>query len=331
MNAQFELHTPVPPDGVHLYDLHPAVGDIAADVRAGLARTPKQLPSKYFYDARGSALFEEICAQPEYTLTRNELRILRDRAGEIAEALGPRVRLVEYGSGAGVKTRLLLDALEDPVAYLPIEISREALLASVRELALRYPEVEMLPVCADFTRPLVLPRPRREFARTAIFFPGSTLGNFEHRDACRLLAQMRAEMGRDGAAIVGIDLVKERSLIEAAYNDAAGVTAQFTLNLLARINRELDADFDLSRFRHRAVYNPMAMRVETHIVSLAGQDVTVDGRRVHFAEGEPVLVEYSCKYTPDRFAALARRAGLEVARLWTDASAHFAIALLQRA
>ncbi|MBS7457405.1 L-histidine N(alpha)-methyltransferase [Coralloluteibacterium stylophorae] len=330
MNAQLDPNSLTAP-AVALHDLHPATDDIAADVRSGLSRRPKHLPSKYFYDARGSELFESICVQPEYYLTRTELRILRDRAGEIAQALGPRVRLVEYGSGAGIKTRLMLEALEDPVAYLPVEISRSALLESVAELAERYPGVEMLPVCADFTRPLTLPRVRREPARTAIFFPGSTLGNFDHRDACRLLAQMRAEMGRDGAAIVGIDLVKDRAELEAAYNDAAGVTAEFTLNLLARINRELGADFDLSKFRHRALYNPMAMRIETHIVSLQDQTVTVGDQRVHFAIGEPMLVEYSCKYTPDRFAALARRAGLAVSRLWTDADARFGIALLERA
>ncbi len=313
-----------------LHDLHPPQDDFAGDVRAGLARSPKRLPSKYFYDARGSALFERICAQPEYYLTRTELKILRARMGEIAEAVGPRVRLVEYGSGSGLKTRLLLEGLADPVAYVPVEISRDALLASVGALAERFGSIEMLPVCADFTQPLTLPRAARAPARTVLFFPGSTLGNFEAHEATRLLKLMHAEMGEGGAALIGLDLVKSRDEIEAAYNDAAGVTAAFTLNLLARINRELGADFDLAGFRHRAHYNPMAERIETHLVSRAEQRVQVLGEVVRFTRDEAMLVEYSCKYTPDGFAKLAARAGLGVARLWTDANARFAIALLAR-
>lgn len=315
---------------IRLHDLHPPQADFAGDVRAGLARRPKRLPSKYFYDARGSALFEQICMQPEYYLTRTELKILRARIEEITLALGPRVRLVEYGSGSGVKTRLLLEHLDEPVAYLPIELSREALLASVRALAERFARVQMLPVCADFTQPLTLPRATRAPARTVLFFPGSTLGNFEAREAVRLLAQMRAEMGANGAALVGLDLVKDHAELEAAYNDAAGVTAEFTLNLLSRINRELGADFDLAAFRHRAHYNPMAERIEAHLVSAREQRVSVLGECVRFAKDEAMLVEYSCKYTPDGFAKLAARAGLEVVRLWTDANARFAVALLER-
>lgn len=313
-----------------LHDHTPTSAEFAADVHAGLSRTPKRLPSKYFYDARGSALFERICEQPEYYLTRTELAILDAHLPDIAAALGPRVRLVEYGSGAGIKTRRLLDALDDPVAYVPVEISREPLLASVAELAVTFPRIEMLPVCADFTRPLALPTPRRAPARTVVFFPGSTLGNFDHESAVELLRQMRRTIGEGGAALVGIDLKKDRATLEAAYNDAAGVTAEFTLNLLARINRELDGDFDPARFGHRARYNPLAGRIETHIVSRADQSVRVDGRNYRFGRDEAMLVEYSCKYSLPDLAKLAGQAGLRVARHWSDADARFAIVLLER-
>lgn len=316
---------------LRLFDQHPHAADFAADVRRGLARQPKRIPSKYFYDARGSALFERICAQPEYYLTRTELAILQAHAGAIAEAIGPRPLLVEYGSGSGLKTRVLLQALLDPVGYVPVEISRSALRASVESLAAEFPRLEMLPVCADFTGAVVLPAPRRRQRRVVVFFPGSTLGNFSRREAIALLGRMRAEMGPDGAAVIGIDLDKERALIEAAYNDAAGVTAEFTLNLLVRMNRELGADFDLDRFRHRATWNPLAGRIETHIVSRIGQEVHIGDRTFRFAAGEAMLVEYSYKYSPAGFERMAAAAGLRVARTWTDPKHWFAIELLERA
>lgn len=316
---------------LRLFDQHPRAADFAADVRRGLARQPKRLPSKYFYDARGSALFERICAQPEYYLTRTELSILHAHAGAIAEAIGARPLLVEYGSGSGLKTRVLLRALHDPVGYVPVEISRSALRASVEALAPEFPRLEMLPVCADFTGTVALPAPRHRQHRVVVFFPGSTLGNFGHREAIALLGRMRAEMGPHGAALIGIDLEKERALLEAAYNDAAGVTAEFTLNLLVRINRELGADFDLDHFRHRATWNPLAGRIETHIVSRVEQQVHIGDRAVRFAAGEAMLVEYSCKYTQAGFARMAAAAGLRVARTWTDPRHWFAIELLERA
>jgi dimethylhistidine N-methyltransferase len=298
-----------------------------ADVLAGLARTPKRLPSKYFYDARGSALFEAICAQPEYYLTRAELELMRGHIADIAAALGPGLRLVEYGSGSGVKTRLLLEHLHEPVAYVPVEISPDALVASVERLGTAFPQIEMLPVCADFTRPVELPCPKRKPRRSAIYFPGSTLGNFDAHEAAVLLAQMRAEAGAGGAALVGIDLVKDRAVIEAAYNDAAGVTAAFTLNLLAHINRELGADFDLDAFAHRARWNAMAERIETFIVSRCAQDVRVAGRRFRFDADEAMLVELSCKYSPASFARLAAKGGWRVERTWTDRAGRFALCL----
>lgn len=315
---------------VRLHDQHPGGGNMLAEVLDGLSRQPRELPSKYFYDDRGSALFESICEQPEYYLTRAELALMRESVGEVAAALGPDVLLLEYGSGSGIKTRLLLEHLERPVAYVPVEISRGALLACVERLGARFPDIEMLPVCADFTRPVMLPRPSRRQRRSVIYFPGSTIGNFAHDDAVELLRQMRAEMGVDGAALLGVDLVKDPARIEAAYNDAAGVTARFTLNMLAHINRETGADFDLDGFAHRARYNPMAERIETSLVSRRDQDVHVAGRRFHFAAGEAMHVEYSCKYSPPSFARLTAAAGLRVARVWRDPDALFSLQLLVR-
>ncbi|MBN8726786.1 MAG: L-histidine N(alpha)-methyltransferase [Xanthomonadales bacterium] len=302
----------------------------AADVAGGLAHRPKRIPSKYFYDARGSALFEDICAQPEYYLTRTELSILARHAPDIAARVGARAMVVEYGSGSGLKTRRLLAALEEPVAYVPVEISPAALEATTAALAEEFPSLELLPLCADFTTRLALPEPSRPAAHRLVFFPGSTLGNFDLADAARLLAGMRADMGTGGMAVVGIDLVKDPALLEAAYNDAAGVTAAFTLNLLERINRELEGNFDLRLFEHRARYNPLAQRIETHIVSLADQLVRVAGTPVRFEEGEAMLVEYSYKYTLAGFSRMAAAAGLRLAEAFTDADGRFAVVLLER-
>ncbi|HET7301363.1 MAG TPA: L-histidine N(alpha)-methyltransferase [Oleiagrimonas sp.] len=319
------LHCTAPLD-----DRHPDEGDMRAEVWAGLTRRPRRLPSKYFYDARGSALFEAICEQPEYYLTRAELALMREHVRDIAAALGPDVLLLEYGSGSGIKTRMLLEHLVNPVAYVPVEISRSALGASVERLGARFPEVEMLPVCADFTRPLIMPRPTRRQRRSVIYFPGSTIGNFDSHDATILLRHMHAEMGAGGAALIGVDLVKDPAVIEAAYNDAAGVTAEFTLNMLANFNRELGADFDLDAFAHHAHYNPMAERIETSIVSRRSQDVHVAGRSFHFEADESIQVEYSCKYSLASFAHLAARAGLRVQRVWRDPDHRFSLQLLVR-
>jgi L-histidine Nalpha-methyltransferase len=298
---------------------------------AGLARTPKRLSSKYFYDARGSQLFEQITQQPEYYLTRVEQALLDRCVADIASVVGAGAHVLEYGSGSGRKTRQLLAALQDPVAYTPVEISPSALASSIARLSAAFPTIEMLPVCADFTRPVVLPRPARAPNRTLLFFPGSTLGNFEDDDAIALLRVMAAEIGTSGQALVGIDLDKDPALIEAAYNDAAGITAQFTLNLLVRLNRELGSDFDLDGFRHRAHYVRERGRVETALVSLHAQTVSIGDRRFAFAADEALEVEISCKYTDAGFAALAAAAGLRVTGRWNDADDWFGLRLLQRA
>lgn len=314
-----------------LTDLQPDRARITADILHGLSQHPRQLPSKYFYDARGSQLFEQITRQPEYYPTRTELQLLQQVSADIARAVGPRLHVVELGSGSGRKTERLLHALADPVAYTPIEISRAALLDSVARLAEALPDIEMLPVCADFTRPVELPEPQREPARRLLFFPGSTLGNFAHDDAVALLRAMHQTMGGNGLALIGIDLHKDPALIEAAYNDAAGVTAAFTLNLLRRLNREIGSDFDLDGFEHRARYSVERLRIETELVSRCAQRVHVDGRPFDFAEGEAMTVEYSHKYTDATFAALAAEAGLRVRMQWDAADPAFGLRLLERA
>lgn len=319
--------TPVPT----LTDLHPSDDDIAGDVLRGLASTPKRLPSKYFYDQRGSELFEAITRQPEYYPTRIELGMLAEHGQAIARAVGPRAHVVEYGSGSGRKTRLLLDALEDPVAYTPIEISRAALTASAARLDREFDDVEVLPVLADFTRPVPLPAPARVADTALVFFPGSTLGNFGRDESVRLLAAMRDTMGDRGAALLGIDLEKDPAIIEAAYNDAAGVTAQFTLNLLHRLNRDLGCDFDPAAFAHRARYRGSEGRIVTTLESLREQEVTVEGRGFRFARGEEMHVEQSQKYTDARIGALAAEAGLRVVDGWNDAADWFGLRLLRRA
>ena len=311
-----------------LTDLRPTPDDIAVDVLAGLSATPKRLPSKYFYDARGSKLFEDITRQPEYYLTRVELDLLDASMPAIATAVGARAHVVEYGSGSGRKTMRLLESLDDPVAYTPIEISRTALVTSVERLTEAFPQIEMLPVCADFTQPVPLPEPEREPQHTLVFFPGSTLGNFINEDAVDLLRSMRATMGPRGQALIGIDLDKDSAVIEAAYNDAAGVTAAFTLNLLARLNREIGSDFDLDGFRHRAVYARERGRIETHLISQRAQTVTVAGRGFEFVAGEAMQVEYSYKYSDAGFTGLAARAGLQVAARWNDSRDWFGLRLL---
>ncbi|MCY7354307.1 MAG: L-histidine N(alpha)-methyltransferase [Lysobacter sp.] len=312
-----------------LTDLRPTPGDITRDALAGLAMSPKQLPSKYFYDERGSQLFETITRQPEYYLTRVEMALLESRMADIAYAIGPQAHVVEYGSGSGRKTEQLLECLHDPVAYTPIEISRSTVLASTARLAQLFPKIEMLPVCADFTRPVELPEPAREPRHIQMFFPGSTLGNFTHHESVVLLRAMHATMGRRGQALIGIDLDKDTATLEAAYNDNAGVTAQFTLNLLARLNREIGSDFDLDGFRHRAVFARERGRIETFLVSQRAQEVTVAGQRFHFAAAEAMLVEYSHKYTDAGFEQLVASADLKVVDGWNDPRDWFGLRMLE--
>ena len=311
-----------------LIDLRPPVEDMLSEVCRGLAQSPKRVSSKYFYDARGSALFEQICAQPEYYLTRTELGILDQQIDAIADALGDDVLLIEFGSGSGIKTERLLRGMRAPVAYVPIDISRSALAASADAMRARLPALAIIPVCADFTQPLQLPTPPRRPRRRVLFFPGSTLGNFAPEDALHLLRRMRQVVGPGGAALIGLDMKKSADRLNAAYNDAAGITAAFTLNLLVRLNRELDADFVLDQFRHRARYNSLAGRIETHLISECEQTVRRGEQTFKFARDEAMLVEYSGKYDQDDVERMAARTGFAVERVFCDADGDFSLQLL---
>ena len=313
---------------VTLRDYQPRRDEMQSEVLAGLRERQKTLPCKYFYDEKGSQLFDAICELPEYYLTRTELGIMEMHVAEMAAALGEQLILVEPGSGTSLKTRLLLEHLRDPVAYVPVDIAREHLLHAADQLNRLYPRLEVLPVCADFNQAFEVPAPARAAARTAVYFPGSTLGNFNPAEARQLLTHMRRLAGRDGALLVGIDLRKDVAVLEQAYDDAAGVTAEFNLNLLSRINQELDGDFDLRRFSHRAAYNAAEGCIEMHLVSTKAQAVRVAGETFEFRAGEHILSERSYKHTPEGFAALAGRAGLKIERQWTDDRRYFCVAYL---
>lgn len=302
--------------------------DFRQAVLAGLGSEPRAIPAKFLYDARGSALFDAICEQPEYYPTRTETQILRACAGDIARLAGPGCALVEYGSGSSVKTRLLLDAMPDLHAYVPIDISRQHLDLTSRRLREDYPWLHVEPVSADYMALDALP-PEINGARRIGFFPGSTIGNLTPEEAVLFLRRARRLLRSDGALILGVDLKKDPQRLHDAYNDAAGVTAQFTLNLLRRMNRELEANLDLSAFAHEAFYNEAAGRIEIYFRSLRDQTVTVAGRRFTFVEGERVHTEYSYKYDEADIAELARRGGFSIARTWTDPDRLFSVAFLR--
>lgn len=310
-------------------DLQPDTGRFLDDVLAGLGRSPKALSPKYFYDARGSELFESICEQPEYYPTRTELALMRDCAPDIAAQLGAGGLLIEFGSGASVKTETLLRTLR-PAAYVPVDIAADALQASTARLAADFPQLPIIAVCADYMQPLRIPQLAEvAAARRVIYFPGSTIGNLTPEEARDFLVLARELAGAGGAMLVGVDLKKDPGVLHAAYNDAQGVTAAFNLNLLRRINRELAADFDLAAFRHIAFYNEAAGRIEMHLESLRAQAVTIGGRRFAFGAGERLHTENSCKYSVAEFQALARAAGFSPAQVWADAGGLFAVHLLR--
>jgi L-histidine Nalpha-methyltransferase len=292
----------------------------------GLRSRIKTLPPKFFYDRRGSELFTKICEQPEYYLTRTEIAILRDHAAQIAEQAGPKRVVIEPGAGDLTKIRILLSALEAPAAYVPIDISSEYLASAARSLAKSYPGLPVLPVCADFTEPFSLPRVMAQ--GNLVFFPGSTIGNLDPDEAVGLLHRLGQLAGNRGGILVGVDLMKDPSILNAAYNDRAGVTAKFNLNILARLNADLDASFELESFRHYAFYNPGKHRVEMHLVSTRDQIVRVAGEAIRFRDGESIHTENSYKYTPEGFGELAEKAGLSRRRVWLDAEGWFSVQYL---
>jgi L-histidine Nalpha-methyltransferase len=311
-----------------LTDIAPEQAVMLKDVLDGLAAEQKAIPSLYFYDDRGSALFEQITEVPEYYPTRTEVAIMEAAGAEIGEALGPGVRLIELGSGSSMKTGALLRSLPSPAAYIPVEISQEHLLAAAERIAGEFPGLEVLPVCADFSEPMDLPQGRTEFVRDIAYFPGSTIGNFPRSMAADLLALMSKELGPKGGMLIGVDLKKAPEKVVPAYDDAQGVTAQFNLNLLIRLNRELGADFDLEGFTHRAVWDEAGSRMQMHLVSRRSQTVTINDHRFDFQPGEHILTEYSHKYSLEAFAALANANGFKVEQVWTDPEKMFSVQYL---
>jgi dimethylhistidine N-methyltransferase len=310
------------------HDFAPVQQGFAEALTEGLAQPHKSIPARFLYDEAGSRLFDAICELPEYYLTRTELAILTARAGEIAAAVGPEVALLEFGAGSSQKARILLDALERPAAYEPIDVSRGHLMALADEVARAYPRLQVQAICADYTQPLTLPElsPRR---RRTGFFPGSTVGNLTPDDARAFLAAWAGQLGPDGLMVVGVAGKAAAEVVLPAYDDAQGVTARFTLNMLARANRELGAGFDLDGFRHTPVYDAQSGRLAIYLTSLKAQAATVAGRRFAFAEGEQVHIEESNKYAVKDFQALARSAGYRSEDVWCDDAELFCVHVLR--
>jgi dimethylhistidine N-methyltransferase len=311
-----------------LNDFEPKLDAFYEEVVHGLNQDDKTLPCKFFYDERGSKLFDQICDLPEYYPTRTEMAIMKANIAEITALLGPGCRLVEYGSGSSLKTRVLLDNAPDLASYHPVDISREHLLQTARRLAAVYPDIEILPICADYTCEFALPDASRDAESTVVYFPGSTIGNFTPIQAREFLARIAEFCGNDGGLLIGVDLKKSPHVLEPAYNDAQGVTAAFNMNLLARINRELEGDFDLGQWEHFACYNPFQGRIEMHLVSLCNQQARIGKTRICFDEDEMIHTESSYKYSREGFAALAASAGWHLRQIWVDPDQLFSVQFL---
>jgi len=308
-------------------DLAPPASSLLAEVLAGLAQPRKRLPAKLFYDARGVELYSRICATQAYYPTRTEREILARHAGEIARAVGGGAVVVEPGAGDMRKIRLLLSELR-PRAYVPIDLSLAQLRSEARALAREHPWLQVIALSADFFAPELQARLLREPGRKLVFFPGSTIGNFDRPEALAFLRRTRALAGADGGALIGVDLHKPAQILDQAYNDPEGYTAQFNLNMLARLNREMGADFDVAAFAHRAFYNAAASRIEMHLVSASRQSVSIAGQRFGFEPGETIHTENSYKYAPQVFDELAREAGFASVRIWSGAAGWFGVFLL---
>jgi L-histidine N-alpha-methyltransferase len=301
-----------------------------SEIVDGLSAQPKRISPKYFYDARGSQLFDEITRLPEYYLTNTELGIMRDNIDEIVAMVGKQASLIEFGSGSSIKTRVLLEHLSELAAYVPVDISEEHLHASADSIRDEFPHIDVLPVVADFTRQFRLPVPMVMPVRNVVYFPGSTIGNFERDVAMDLLHVMHHEAGRNGALLIGVDLQKDPHIIENAYNDSAGVTAEFNLNMLQHLNRDYGANFDVDEFAHSANYDPDEGRVVVELVSRKDQTIELGDREFDIADGEAILTEYSHKYTLDGFETMAAAAGFSVEKVWTDKDKLFSVQFLSR-
>lgn len=322
MQGGFKMNTEIPV--VSLADISPDGKTFLAEALVGLKAQPKTLPSKYFYDGRGSELFEQICELPEYYVTRVEMALLKDIMGEVAECIGTGAHVIEYGTGSSEKIHILLAALDHPAAFIGVDISGGALQGVADGLAVEFPDLDVQGICADFTQPFDLPKMDGSGKRV-VFFPGSTLGNFDPKPAQDFLSNAAQTVGPGGGMLIGIDLKKDTEILNAAYDDAKGVTAQFNLNLLTRLNAECGADFDLDAFSHEAFYNADANRVEMHLVSRCAQTVVLGGQTIAFVEGETIHTENSYKYSVAEFQALARRAGFEPVHAWTDENQMFSL------
>jgi dimethylhistidine N-methyltransferase len=310
-------------------DLEPRSDAILEDVIAGLSVCPKSLPSKYFYDARGSKLFDEICTLDEYYPTRTELSILETHIEDIVSSLGDSVILVEYGSGSSIKTRLLLEAIPETAAYVPIDISREHLIDASVQLKNLFPDLTVLPVCADYSQVISLDLDDAADGRISVFFPGSTIGNFSREHAVQFMSRVHQLVGVGGGMLIGVDLVKDERLLHAAYNDSKGVTAAFNKNMLSHINDRLGSSFLPSAFDHRAFYDPVMQRIEMQLVSRVDQRVRVNGNSIQFCKGEAVRTEYSHKYCLDQFERMSTEAGFVTEKVWLDENEHFAVQYLR--
>ena len=304
------------------------------DTLVGLRQPQKSISPKYFYDEQGSALFDRICEVPEYYVTRTELQILTEAIPECVPLIGKNSLITEYGSGSGIKTQVLLDGLSAagslPHAYIPVEISSAFLNQSCELLRSRYPALLVDPICADFTKRFEISNERMaSSAKKMVFFPGSTIGNFDPYQARALMIQTASMLGQNNAILLGVDLVKDLSVLELAYNDRQGITAQFNMNLLSRMNRELHANFDLTGFRHKAFFNVEQSRIEMHLESLKEQVVQIEDETVIFMPEETIHTECSYKYTPEAFERLASSAGYTIQKTWTDPKKYFAVYLLE--
>ncbi len=317
------------PGSVELLAIQRPSADLLAEVLEGLSLPRKHLPCKLFYDERGSRLFDRICELDEYYLTRTELAIMQRHAAEMARCIGPQARLVEFGSGSSVKIRLLLDHLKQPAGYLPIDISTRHLLAAAESIARDYPDLHVQPIGADYTQPFELPALPPHALRSVAYFPGSTIGNLDRGQAVEFLRRTVALVGARGGLLIGADLVKDKAVLERAYNDAAGVTAEFNLNLLRVLNRSFGANFALDGFAHEAIYDDAESRIEMHLISLRAQSVCVGEQRFELRADEPIVTEYSHKYTLPAFARLAEDGGMRVRRVWTDPERMFSVQYLE--
>lgn len=300
------------------------------EVLQGLKKSYKTLPCKYLYDERGSELFDQICEIEEYYPTRTELKIMEDNLAEILKSIPDNSILIELGSGSSLKTRLLLDNHQNLAGYVPVDISEDFLLETAEILRSRYTNLTIYPVVADYTHPFEITDLQLMHDHIVVYYPGSTIGNFLPEEAETFLKQIHGICENDGGLLIGVDLKKDPEVLEAAYNDSKGITAAFNKNILTRLNRELNADFNIDDFQHQSVYNKALGRVEMHLISRKEQDVCIDDEVIHFKKGESIHTENSYKYELGMFEDMAASAGFQTEAVWTDEKQYFGVLYLRR-